>query len=115
MVLENTFLEYDDVMNQQRQVVYDIRNQALSGENMEDSVFCILDDYIMDEIELQSSNGNYEHWDWEQLQQRFSSHIMIDVSLEKIQNDIGGQDETSEAIGDWIFEKAKTVLKRENH
>ena len=104
-------LEYDDVMNQQRQVVYDIRNQALSGENMEDSVFHILDDYIMDEIELQSSNGNYEHWDWEQLQQRFSSHIMIDVSLEKIQNDIGGQDETSEAIGDWIFEKAKTVYK----
>ena len=31
-------LEYDDVMNQQRQVVYDIRNQALSGENMRDTV-----------------------------------------------------------------------------
>ena len=26
-------LEYDDVMNQQRQVVYDLRNQALAGEN----------------------------------------------------------------------------------
>ena len=25
-------LEYDDVMNQQRQVVYDLRNQALSGK-----------------------------------------------------------------------------------
>ena len=28
-------LEYDDVMNQQRQVVYDLRNQALSGRKYE--------------------------------------------------------------------------------
>ena len=39
-------LEYDDVMNQQRQVVYDIRNQALSGKNMRDTVAQIIDDYI---------------------------------------------------------------------
>ena len=38
-------LEYDDVMNQQRQVVYDIRNQALSGENVKDSVFQILEEF----------------------------------------------------------------------
>ena len=46
-------LEYDDVMNQQRQVVYDIRNQALAGENMQESVAQILDDFILDEIEMQ--------------------------------------------------------------
>ena len=39
-------LEYDDVMNQQRQVVYDIRNQALAGENMQVGVFQILDDFF---------------------------------------------------------------------
>ena len=31
-------LEYDDVMNQQRQDVYDLRNQALSGDNMRETV-----------------------------------------------------------------------------
>ena len=45
-------LEYDDVMNQQRQVVYDLRNQALSGENMRETVMQIIEDYIVDEIEL---------------------------------------------------------------
>ena len=37
-------LEYDDVMNQQRQVVYDLRNQALSGENMRETVMQIIED-----------------------------------------------------------------------
>ena len=58
-------LEYDDVMNQQRQVVYDLRNQALAGENMQDGVFQILDDFILDEIELQSGEANVEFWDWD--------------------------------------------------
>ncbi|MEC8899689.1 MAG: preprotein translocase subunit SecA, partial [Candidatus Neomarinimicrobiota bacterium] len=44
-------LEYDDVMNQQRKVVYDIRRQALSGKNMYDTVLQIIDDFIMDEVE----------------------------------------------------------------
>ena len=104
-------LEYDDVMNQQRQVVYDIRNQALSGENMQESVFHILDDYIMDEIELQSSTGEYEYWDWDHLKQRFASHIMVDTSLQKIQDDIDNGECTSEKIGDWILEHAKSVYK----
>ena len=51
-------LEYDDVMNQQRQVVYDIRNQALSGNNMRDSVYQLLDDFIFEEINSQADSGN---------------------------------------------------------
>ena len=53
-------LEYDDVMNQQRQVIYDIRNQALSGKNMRDSVYQVLDDFVFDEIDLQTKLGSQE-------------------------------------------------------
>ena len=104
-------LEYDDVMNQQRQVVYDIRNQALAGENMQETVFHILDDFILDEIELQSDEGNVEYWDWDHLKQRFASHIMVDASLEKIQGAIGNSDTTGEEVGDWVLEQAKSVYK----
>ncbi|MGA2668834.1 MAG: preprotein translocase subunit SecA [Ignavibacteria bacterium] len=44
-VEENNFgirkrlLEYDDVMNQQREVVYDRRRQALTGERLKDEIF----------------------------------------------------------------------------
>ena len=104
-------LEYDDVMNQQRQVVYDLRNQALAGENMQDGVFQILDDFILDEIELQSVEPNVEFWDWDHLKQRFASHLMVDATLEKIYEDKGKSDLTVEEVGDWIFEKSKSVYK----
>ena len=104
-------LEYDDVMNQQRQVVYDLRNQALAGENMQDGVFQILDDFILDEIELQSGEANVEFWDWDNLKQRFASHLMVDATLEKIYEDEGKSDLTAEEVGDWIFERSKSVYK----
>jgi len=104
-------LEYDDVMNQQRQVVYDIRNQALAGENMQVGVFQILDDFILDEIELQSGEVNVEFWDWDHLKQRFASHLMVDATLEKIYEDMGKNDLTAEEVGDWIFERSKSVYK----
>jgi len=104
-------LEYDDVMNQQRQVVYEIRNQALSGENMQETVFQILDDFILDEFELQADSGNSEYWDWDYLQQHFASHLMVDVTLNKIQDEIENIDLTVEVAGDWVLEKAKSVYK----
>ena len=104
-------LEYDDVMNQQRQVVYDIRNQALAGDNMQETVFHILDDFILDEVELQSDAGTVEYWDWEHLKQRFASHIMVDASLEKIHDVMGESDPTGEEVGDWVLDQAKGVYK----
>tara|TARA_Y100001934_G_scaffold281567_1_gene391713 strand:+ start:2077 stop:5121 length:3045 start_codon:yes stop_codon:yes gene_type:complete len=104
-------LEYDDVMNQQRQVVYDTRNQALAGENMQESVFQILDDFILDELEIQVDNGSAESWDWDHLRQRFSSHIMVDASLEKILANNNNAEVSNEDIGDYIFEKAKDIYK----
>ena len=104
-------LEYDDVMNQQRQVVYDIRNQALAGDNMQETVFHILDDFILDEIELQSDAGTVEYWDWDHLKQRFASHIMVDASLEKIHDVMGESDPTGEEVGDWVLDQAKGVYK----
>jgi len=103
-------LEYDDVMNQQRQVVYDIRNQALSGNNMRDSVYQLLDDFIFEEINSQADLGTPDMWDWEYLKQRFASHIMVDVSYEKMNKDLD-EVEDNEKIIDWILTKAKSIYK----
>ena len=62
-------LEYDDVMNQQRQVIYDIRNQALSGDDASDSVSQLLTDFIDDEIEVQKQIGPPDTWEWDYLRQ----------------------------------------------
>ncbi len=104
-------LEYDDVMNQQRQVVYDIRNQALYGKNMQNSVFNILDDYIFDEIEIQQVQGNYEAWDWDYLKQTFATHIMIDTNLEKVKSNFEKPDISDDDVINSLVDNAKKVYK----
>ena len=39
-------LEYDDVMNKQRELVYKQRNQVLAGENLKDTVLKMIDDTV---------------------------------------------------------------------
>ena len=88
-------LEYDDVMNQQRQVVYDLRNQALSGENMRETVMQIIEDYIVDEIEAQSAASSVADWDWDLLKNNFATHLLVDLSYDKIRDDLNSDDPVS--------------------
>jgi preprotein translocase subunit SecA len=75
-------LEYDDVMNQQRQVVYDIRNNALRGENLRDTIPDLISDFVEDELDGQDEE-NHELWDWEGLEQNFSSVLLTEIDREK--------------------------------
>ena len=91
-------LEYDDVMNQQRQVVYDLRNQALSGENMRETVMQIIEDYIVDEIEAQSAASSVADWDWDLLKNNFATHLLVDLSYDKIRDDLNSDDLSNDAV-----------------
>ncbi len=63
-VEENNFairkrlLEYDNVMNQQREVVYDRRRHALVGERLKDEIFDMLREHINEIIESHYDNGD---------------------------------------------------------
>jgi preprotein translocase subunit SecA len=104
-------LEYDDVMNQQRKVVYDIRRQALSGKNMYDTVLQIIDDFIMDEVEAQAEMGPPDLWDWDHLKQVFASHLMLDGSYERIRNTFNKDDFTADETGDWVLSETQAIYK----
>ena len=104
-------LEYDDVMNQQRKVVYDIRRQALSGKNMYDTVLQIIDDFILDEVEAQAEMGPPDLWDWDHLKQVFASHLMLDGSYERIKNTFNKDDFTADEAGDWVLSETQAIYK----
>jgi preprotein translocase subunit SecA len=61
-------LEYDDVMNQQREIIYKMRSNALHGENLRPQVLDMLDQIIEDRIEMHAGDSKYtEDWNWEGL------------------------------------------------
>jgi preprotein translocase subunit SecA len=82
-------LEYDDVMNKQREVIYSQRREVLEGEN----VLPIIKDMLSDLIaavaaEFAVSKTTSEDWDWEGLQERTSQlfNLQLDWSDEEKQD-----------------------------
>ncbi|MBE6998115.1 MAG: preprotein translocase subunit SecA [Ruminococcaceae bacterium] len=43
-------LEYDDVMNAQRKIIYGQRNRVLSGEDVQDSIRSMIEEFIRDSV-----------------------------------------------------------------
>ena len=44
-------LEYDDVMNKQRQVIYDFRNEIIRGDDVHDQLMDIMEEVILQKVE----------------------------------------------------------------
>ena len=107
-------LEYDDVMNQQRQVVYNTRKQALNDDDISEVINDMIDDSVEDELQG-FEDINVQNWDWANLKQNLSSHLLIDISLSSVQEHTGNNDLSIDEVKNYILNQAKEVYSnREN-
>jgi preprotein translocase subunit SecA len=103
-------LEYDDVMNQQRQVVYDIRKQALNDEDISDAVLDMVEEYVDDEINRMEDTSP-QNWDWEHLRQNLSSHLLVDVDYTSVKESAESDEVSIEDARNFILGQAKEVYQ----
>ncbi|MCT4507661.1 MAG: preprotein translocase subunit SecA [Tepidibacter sp.] len=67
-VRKNT-LEFDQILNKQRETIYNERNKILNGEDMSEFIYGILKDTIDKNIDSYTSNSEYpEEWDLDSVQ-----------------------------------------------
>ncbi|WP_427114234.1 preprotein translocase subunit SecA [Megasphaera sueciensis] len=70
-------LEYDDVMNQQREVLYGQRRQVLQVESLRETIIGMVDDIIMDGLEKYANEKLYpEEWDFTGLLQQMEQYFV---------------------------------------
>ncbi len=72
-------LEYDDVMNQQREVVYDRRGNALRGENLREEILDIISSYVSEKVTLYATGDHPDDWDWESLQNALQKTFLMAI------------------------------------
>ena len=72
-------LEYDDVLNQQREIIYELRNKALLSESIKSSIDEFIEDFIYDLFEPFDIK-NIKDWDWVALNQELNAHLLIDIN-----------------------------------
>ena len=74
--IRKNLLEYDQVMNDQREIIYKERRRVLDGENMRDAIFKMITDRVENCVDTCiSSDIPKEEWDLNELNQLILSMI----------------------------------------
>ena len=98
-------LEYDDVMNKQREAVYGLRRQLLEGLDQKD---LILEDYVASAVadlldQYAPREQHAEQWDTAALKQQIFTRFGVDLATEGVDVDRLNRSE----LGDAVFTKLK--------
>jgi preprotein translocase subunit SecA len=105
-------LQYDDVMNKQREIIYKERRKVLEGEDLRQYILDMVKSVIEKNVEIYTANSKYpEEWDIEGL----LNHL-YDMFLDKgsVVIDVGYDRLDKEALTDIIYEEAvKQYEKKE--
>ncbi|HEX6196041.1 MAG TPA: preprotein translocase subunit SecA [Jiangellaceae bacterium] len=84
-------LKYDDVLNQQRHVVYDERRRVLEGEDLAEQIAHMLTDTVESYVRGATNDGFPETWDLEELWTQLRALYPISVTIEEIEASVGGR------------------------
>ena len=70
-------LEYDDVMNQQREVLYEQRRRILRNESLRDTINEMIDKLVTEAVDTYADEKLYpEEWDYEGLHKHLSQYFL---------------------------------------
>lgn len=77
--IRKNLLEYDQVMNEQREIIYEERRRVLDGENMRDSIFHMINDYLENVVDREiPADADYEDFNLSALNRNIYSVIPMD-------------------------------------
>ncbi len=101
--IRKRLLEYDDVMNQQREVIYTRRKQALSGERLKNQVLDMLEEWAE-----KISNQYYDDAEIDQMREHVRRILLVDVEIPPERWEMLGAD----GVANEIFQKATEFYER---
>ena len=106
-----TVLEYDDVMNTQRKVIYEQRRKVLDGENLKESVQTMLSAVISTEV--QAHMGELKHMDaenWREVCAQFRGLFLRPDEFKFTDEELQQYD--AQALTDLLQERASDIYAR---
>ncbi len=107
--IRKQLLEYDDVMNKQRTVIYARRREVLSAEGIEEDILEMIDEQIDNILIAYCPEEAYsEAWDGEGLAEALLHHFSLTVS----QEDLGFPDIGRDALKEGILQRVQGVFRQ---
>ncbi len=100
-VEENNFairkrlLEYDDTMNQQREVIYNRRGKALQGDRLKGEIFELLEEFVDDVVDK-----NFDDVLVDNIKEELLRNLLVEIKLEPNEFESLGKDGLKQRIMD---------------
>ena len=104
-VMRKNVLKYDDVLNVQRQVIYEQRRRVLEGDDLSGDVKGWIDDVVEGLVAEYTAEDFVEEWDIAELVKATNDLFGTDITEEEIREDIA--ELTREALVDDFAETAQ--------
>ena len=108
-------LTYDDVMNQQRNLIYKQRLEVLNGEDMTETIRTMIRTSVEETVDSYLGGDDPELWNIDGLTEHYKSYLLKpgDLSAEELKKEKAKPSDVAEkiiAIADGIFEEKKKLF-----
>ena len=111
--IRKNVLQFDDVMNKQRELIYGQRNKVLDGENLKDYIMNMLRDSITDTVGVYlNDTDDHDSWNIKGLRDHFLGYITDENDLDFEGQDLG-MVEKSDITKDLVDKATKIYEERE--
>ena len=77
--IRKNLLEYDQVMNEQREIIYEERRRVLDGESMRDSIYHMITEYVENTVDACASpDTESDEWDLDALNRDLYASLLLE-------------------------------------
>jgi preprotein translocase subunit SecA len=109
--IRKNILQYDDVMNKQREVIYQERQKVLGGEDLGDQIQEFIDDVIPGMINLNVETDGFEPEDLVALNSELKNFYPMRIDLEELGQQLGVASLTFEQVTEAVLNDVKTFYR----
>lgn len=109
--IRKNVLQYDDVMNRQREIIYDQRDKVLDGDNVKPQITGMINDAIDSNVDLYlPKDALHDDWDMASLREHYNGWLIDDGDLKYTKNQIEELD--SADVKNFLKKKAQELYDR---
>ena len=76
--IRKNVLNYDDVMNAQREIIYSQRSKVLEGEDLHEHILKMIDDFVSSSVNLYLAGDEEESWNFAGLREHFAGLFTVE-------------------------------------
>ena len=106
--IRKNVLQYDDVMNQQREIIYGQRRKVLNGEDMSASLHQMMEDSIKASVAAFLAGDVAEDWDFAALRRHYLGWLCVESDFHYTTEQLN--DLKREDVENLLLERGKKIL-----